>query len=212
VGDIHGCHGKLERLLDRLPFLPERDTLVFLGDYIDRGPQTREVIEALIGLKHRWPATVFLLGNHELALLEYARLDDPNLDMLRSLRPLGVEETLASYGHADLGLLKRLAFLPREHREFLEGLQPFHRDGKHLFVHAGVLPGQRPEDTPVEHLVSVRHRFLEHRSAQDDVVVFGHTPFETPFLAPGKIGIDTGAVYGNLLTAVELPGPIFHHA
>lgn len=212
MGDIHGRHDMLVRLLDRLPYQPERDTLVFMGDYIDRGPDSRAVIETLLDLRRRAPDTVFLMGNHELALLEYARLAGNNLDMLRDLRPLGVEATLASYGHTDLGLIKHLAFMPGEHRAFLQGLKSFHRDGEYLFVHAGVLPGQLPEDTPVEHLVSVRHRFLDHPSPPGVTVVFGHTPFETPFMAPGKIGIDTGAVYGNLLTALELPGPRFHHA
>ncbi len=210
VGDIHGCGGKLATLLDRLPFDPELDLLVFLGDYVNRGPESREVIEILLDLKGRVRNTVFLIGNHEHAMLGYAGTGDP--DDLRMIRPLGVEETLKSYGRSTMRTLRDLSFLPQSHRSFMGGLVPWFRAGGYLFTHAGIVPGEEVETSPLDRLLTVRKAFIEYDGPLDETVVFGHTPFLTPFLAPGKIGIDTGAAYGNLLTAVELPAVRFHHA
>jgi serine/threonine protein phosphatase 1 len=210
VGDVHGCHGKLTTLLKRLPFDPEGDALVFLGDYINRGPRTREVIERLLELRATVRSTVFLIGNHEHELLSYVRTGDP--EGLRALRRMGVEATLASYDENSVRALRSLSFMPREHRAFLEGLQPCFRWGSYLFTHAGVVPGEAPESCALDRLLNVRDVFLEHPEPLGFTVVFGHTPFETPFLAVDRIGIDTGAVYGNTLTAVELPRMRFYHA
>ncbi len=210
VGDVHGCSGKLAALLDRLPLDPEGDLLVFLGDYLNRGPQSREVLEILLDVEGRVRNTVFLMGNHEHALLGYAETGDP--DDLRLIRPLGVEETLKSYGRNTMRTLRDLSFLPPGHRSFLEGLVPWFRAGGYLFTHAGIVPEEDVEISPLDRLLTVRRTFLEYDGPLKETVVFGHTPFSTPFLAPGKIGIDTGAAYGNLLTAVELPAVRFYHA
>lgn len=210
IGDIHGCARKLDMLLGRIPIDFGRDLLVFLGDYINRGPESREVIRLLLDLGRRAPNVVFLLGNHEHGLLEYARTGDP--DVLRTLRPLGVEATLVSYGGSSIRSMRDLSFLPGDHRNFLERLLPYYRVGDYLFIHAGIVPGEDLETCPLDRLLTVRDPFLRYQGGLEATVVFGHTPFETPFIAPRKIGIDTGAVYGNLLTAVELPSLRFHHA
>jgi serine/threonine protein phosphatase 1 len=212
VGDIHGCSSKLSTLLKSLPLDPDRDLVVFLGDYINRGPGSREVIEILIDLSQRVENAVFLMGNHEYAVLEYARTCDP--EDLRLLRPLGIEDTLKSYGELSIRALRDLSFLPESHRFFLEGLVPYFRTKNYLFTHAGVIPGESIENCSPDRLLNVRSIFLEYEETESHgpVVVFGHTPFETPFLTRRKIGIDTGAVYGNLLTAVELPAVRFYHA
>ena len=208
VGDIHGCLDKLRALMKRLPLNPG-DLVVFLGDYIDRGPDTRGVLDYLLGFRARHPKTVFLMGNHEHLLLEYSRTGDA--EDLRALRGLGVEATLESYG-ADVASLRDLSFMPVEHVHFLQELAPFHRQGEWLFVHAGVPEGCAPEDCPLERILSIRGTFLSTPWEGSGTVVFGHTSFETPFVMRGKIGIDTGAAKGNLLTAVELPARRFHHA
>jgi serine/threonine protein phosphatase 1 len=210
IGDIHGCHKKLETLFDRLPIDPERDFLIFMGDYINRGPKSREVISYLLDVRRNMPNTVFLLGNHEYELLEYARTGDP--ENLRILRPMGVEETLRSYGESSMRSLRDLSFMPDAHKDFLYKLQPYFRLDHYLFVHAGIVPGESPENCPLDRLLTVREVFLKDTEPLGATIVFGHTPFETPFVAPDKIGIDTGAVYGNLLTAVELPSMRFYHA
>ncbi len=210
VGDVHGCSRKLEALLGRLPIDAEKDVLVFLGDYLNRGPESKQVVNLLLDVKQHVRRCVFLLGNHEHWLLEYARTGDP--DLLRVIRPLGVEPTLASYGVESIRSLRDLSFLPREHRAFLSELQPYYRLGPYLFIHAGVIPGEDLESCSLDRLLTVREPFLSSEAPLDSIVVFGHTPFETPFVTRDKIGIDTGAVYGNLLTAVELPRLRFYHA
>lgn len=210
VGDIHGQDRKLRLLIERLPLDAGTDFLIFLGDYINRGPGSREVIEYLLKVEEKVQNTVFLLGNHEHILLEYSRTGD--LDHLRTLRSLGVEDTLKSYSNSSVRSMSDLSFMPVEHIRFLETLRPYFRLGRYLFIHAGTIPGEDVDRCPLDRLLTVRERFLQDEGDSDEIVVFGHTPFETPFVTPGKIGIDTGAAYGNMLTAVELPQMRFYHA
>jgi serine/threonine protein phosphatase 1 len=210
VGDIHGQDRKLGSLIERLPLDAGRDFLIFLGDYINRGPGSREVIEYLLKVEANVQNTVFLLGNHEHILLEYSRTGD--LDHLRTLRSLGVEDTLRSYSNSPVRSMRDLSFMPVEHIRFLEALRPYFRLDGYLFIHAGTIPGEDLDHCPLDRLLTVRERFLRDEGDSDEIVVFGHTPFETPFVTPCKIGIDTGAAYGNMLTAVELPRMRFYHA
>ncbi len=207
IGDIHGCHRQLVELMARLPFDRRRDTLVFLGDYINRGPQSRQVIDYLLDLKAECERAVFLMGNHEYALLAYAASGD--VQILHRLRAIGVEATLKSYGNASMRRLRDLSFLPPAHLNFLRSLQFSFRSGTFLFVHADT--GDGDSDRPYQQLTS-RRLASAGVPPGGDTVIFGHTAFETPLVAPGRIGIDTGAVYGNLLTAVELPSLRFYHA
>jgi serine/threonine protein phosphatase 1 len=215
VGDIHGQYEKLISLIGRLPLDPDRDFLIFLGDYINKCPGGRDVIEYLLEVGKKVRNAVFLLGNHEYELLEYSRTG--NLDHLRTLRTMGVEDTLKSYSNSPVRSLGDLSFMPAEHIRFLETLRTYFRleDPSHppyLFIHAGTIPGEDIDRCPLDRLLTVRERFLHYEGPSDRVTVFGHTPFETPFVTPDKIGIDTGAAYGNLLTAVELPAMRFYHA
>ncbi len=210
VGDVHGCYRKLANLMERLPLEPGTDFLIFLGDYIDRGPESREVINYLLEVQRKVRNAVFLLGNHEYALLEYSRTG--NLDYLRMLRSMGIEKTLSSYSESPVSSLGDLSFMPGEHVRFMESLRPYFRLGSYLFVHAGTIPGEDMDCCGLDRLLTVRDRFLQAERVSDEIIVFGHTPFETPFVTHGKIGIDTGAAYGNLLTAVELPKMRFYHA
>lgn len=216
IGDIHGCHDRLVMLLERLPLDLEQDTLVFLGDYINRGPDSRRVIETLLDLRARCPRTVFLLGNHEEMLLEYAA--DGDIDRLRLLHEMGVEATLTSYGAA-MRDLQGLSFLPDSHREFLGSLRMSWSSGPYLFVHADACPltgdgaAVRKGHAPAaDQLLASRRLAGETPTGSDHLVIFGHTAFATPLVRPDRIGIDTGAVYGNMLTALELPAMRFHHA
>jgi len=210
IGDIHGCSAKLERLLDRLPLNRNRDTLVVLGDCIDRGPGSRQVLNILCRLRREGYNIKALMGNHEHLLLEYHRSGDAAL--VPYLRRLEVEATLESYDGASLHSLTTLAFLPAEHRDFLFSLLPFWETSEYLFVHAGFRPGLPLAEQSPSDLCEIRGQFLEEDVDFGKRVIFGHTPFATPLVTPHKIGIDTGAVYGNLLTALELPGLRFHHA
>lgn len=209
IGDIHGCHRQLLALLDRLPLDKAEDTLVFLGDYINRGPDSRKVLDTLLALERSCRHAVFLKGNHEQALLEYALSGEP--EDLHLLRVMGVETTAGSYG-APLRRLLDLSCLPPEHQQFLCALKlTFAWDG-YLFTHADYDPSA-PPDTEATLLASRRlageNRLL---AAAGPVVVFGHLPYAMPLVKPDRIGIDTGAVYGNMLTAVQLPERKFYHA
>lgn len=220
IGDIHGCYDKLAALLKRLPFNPENDFLIFLGDYINRGPDSRKVIETLIQLRKSSNHTVFLKGNHEQALLEYSATGD--VETLRILRSMGVEATAESYGCRARQLLG-LAGLPQTHRDFLNNLEFSYRIGKYLFIHADStveMIGHPPTriDLTNEQYIAERGMLSSRRLAGDNegiegyTVVFGHSPFETPLVTEHRICIDTGAVYGNVLTALELPDLRFYHS
>ncbi len=210
IGDIHGCADKLRTLLARLPFDAGCDTLVTLGDYFDRGPGAREVLDQLCRLRAEGVRFVAIMGNHEYLLLEYHRSKDPAL--LPYLRRLGLEKTLESYGGASLAVLGDLSFLPAEHRAFLDSLLPYWETEEYIFVHAGLRFDQPLNEQDISDLCEVREPFLSEERDYGKRIIFGHTPFATPLITPNKIGIDTGAAYGNLLTAVELPSLRFYHA
>jgi len=219
VGDVHGHAAKLNALL---PLLREEaepgDALVFVGDYVDRGPDSRGVVDQVLETKREgWDGPVATLrGNHEDMMLDYAAGSieyDPEV----WLRNGGVE-TLASYD-GDLSH-ELLDLLPEEHLEFFRGLDSWHEDENGIYVHAGLTPGELPENCPDEVRLWIREPFIESDYQWEKVVVFGHTPqFEEPrgfFVLrsklkwrpldrPEKIGIDTGAAYGGPLSAVMLP-------
>jgi serine/threonine protein phosphatase 1 len=210
IGDIHGEFKRLEHLMARLPYDEKKDCLIFLGDYINRGPHSFDVISYLIDLKKQVRNIITLIGNHEYELLNYARTGDGI--SLNLLRHMGVENTLLSYQDSTIRQLRDLSFLPRDHKQFLSNLLPYYQIENYLFVHAGLVPGKNLKENTLENMINVRDIFLKSEEDREFTIVFGHTPFETPLVTPGKIGIDTGATYGNMLTAVELPQLRFFHA
>ncbi|MEJ5359387.1 MAG: metallophosphoesterase family protein [Desulfobacterales bacterium] len=204
IGDIHGCFEALCAMLDRIPIAWGKDRLVFMGDYIDRGPQSFEVVEHLIDLGRRHPGVVFLKGNHEQMLLDYLGGRD-RLSYLYN----GGRQTLESYlRRAGPGIGPPI---PAEHLRFFDSLRLYYETEDYLFVHAGLRHGLPPERQKAEDLLWIREGFLAERRSFGKRVIFGHTPFEEPLVEENKIGIDTGAVYGNKLTCLQLPEEIFHH-
>ena len=210
IGDIHGCYDKLRRLLERIPYDPRQDTLVFLGDYIDRGPHSKEVLTYLCQLKRQAKKCIMLIGNHEYLMLEYHRTGDPAL--LPFLRHLGIDATLDSYGVQSPKSLQEMLFLPEEHRRLFHSLLPYWETDEYIFVHAGLDLGIPLAQQDLSSLCETRNTFLSEEHDYGKRVIFGHTPFDMPFVTPNRIGIDTGAVYGNFLTALALPGLVFYHA
>ena len=210
IGDIHGCYEKLQRLMQRLPYDPQQDTLVFLGDYIDRGPQSKEVMAYLCQLRQQAEKCIMLIGNHEYLMLEYHRTGDASL--LPFLRHLGIDATLDSYGTTSPISLQEMLFLPAEHLQLFQALLPYWETEEYIFVHAGLDPAIPLARQDIASLCEARSTFLSEDHDYGKLVIFGHTPFDMPFVTPTRIGIDTGAVYGNLLTALELPGLVFYHA
>lgn len=219
VGDIHGRLDLLDRLLAAIEAdaagAAARVTLLFIGDYVDRGPQSREVIERLIMLGRSARETVFLKGNHEDALLQF--LDAP-AETWGDWRRFGGLETLMSYG-VDGALLVgprtdpaaiRDDFrrkLPEAHLAFLKGLKLSHAAGDYYFVHAGARPGIALERQVPHDQMWIRDEFLNDPDPGfGKIVVHGHTPSHKPETTPVRIGIDTGAYFTGKLTAAAFEG------
>ncbi|MFW5639542.1 MAG: metallophosphoesterase family protein [Thermodesulfobacteriota bacterium] len=207
IGDIHGCLDKLRALMDQVePEIdPAQDTLVFLGDYIDRGPSSFDVVEYLIRLKARFTDVVFLKGNHEEMLELYLNGVDRTIYLMN-----GGNQTLENYlDHSDENEPDPI---PVAHRNFLSSLTLFHETEEYIFVHAGLKEKVPLDRQKHEDLLWIREKFIYSTYDFEKQVVFGHTPFTEPLVMPNKIGVDTGAVYGNKLTCVKLPQLEFFHA
>jgi serine/threonine protein phosphatase 1 len=213
-GDIHGELEKLNELLETIP-LERGDELVFLGDYIDRGPDAPGVIERLIGLRDEYNCT-YLLGNHESMLLDFLGWTDDAYFGGDAFLLNGGDRTLAAYGYFDRIITDRESFrLPKAHEDFLLGLRLSYVDGNYLFVHAGLRHELlRCGDLSYALRKSWPEDLLWIRTAGDlphdlgVTIVYGHTPsedFRVRWNSPFSIGIDTGAVYGGPLSAIRLP-------
>ncbi len=208
VGDIHGLDERLGALhaliAEDLEARPVAEaTVVHLGDYIDRGPDSAKVLARLAVLTRIGCARVVnLMGNHERTFLEALAGDAPAAtDFLHQ----GGEATLASLGIDRAGSwVEWSARLPAAVSAFLHGLALMHRAGSYLFAHAGIRPGVAPEQQAPADLVSIRQPFLASEADLGVVVVHGHTPVPAPVIRANRIGIDTGAVLGGPLTAAIL--------
>lgn len=214
VGDVHGradlCEqliGKIERRYDGAFAIQ----FVFLGDYVDRGPDSRGVIDTLIALQARRPDTVLLKGNHEEAMLDF--LADPVEG--EAWLEWGGEETMASYGvkrAPGMGLeTLRDVFadaIPDLHFACLMDLAVQHRDGAMLFVHAGLNPDRALDDQRERDMLWVRDEWRKNGKGKFPglTIVHGHTPVPKPENLAWRINVDTGAVWSSRLTAVCLHG------
>jgi len=198
IGDVHGCHDQLLDLMGRIPIDWSGDRMVFMGDYIDRGPKSFEVVEHLIGLQALHPGIVFLKGNHEQMLMDYLSGKDRMTYLYN-----GGQQTLESYlNHAG----PRAKYpIPDAHLRFFESLALFHETETYIFVHAGLRQDVPMDQQAPEDLLWIREKFIYTTRSFGKRVVFGHTPFDEPLVDPNKIGIDTGAVFGNKLTCLQLP-------
>jgi serine/threonine protein phosphatase 1 len=203
VGDIHGCLGMLERLLNMIPWEPSRDRLIFIGDYIDRGEDPRGVVEYMVTLKKASPNVLCLIGNHEQMLFDYLSGTDTETYILN-----GGSATLMSYDRARKS--KDEPLIPSAHLEFFSTLLPMVELDNYYVVHAGFRPHVPIERQDLSDMIWIRNEFLLSNYDFGKVVIFGHTPFNNPVVMNNKIGIDTGAVYGNRLTCLELPEVRFH--
>jgi serine/threonine protein phosphatase 1 len=214
IGDVHGRADLLESLLARVDQDLERHPIddplqVFLGDYIDRGPYSRDVIDLLISRRRRWP-TVCLKGNHEAMAL---RVLEDSMVLQRWLQ-LGGGDTMASYGvtpptSVDSGNAETLVHtlrtaMPEDHKKFLRGLPLSLTCGDFFLSHAGARPGvplplQRERD-----LLWIRDEFLQYAGYLGKVVIHGHTPVGSPEIFSNRINLDTGAYATGRLTCLIL--------
>ena len=213
IGDVHGCVEELALLLAELAPTPA-DRFVFLGDYIDRGAESRATLDLLVELERYLPRAVFLRGNHEEMLLAYLGLGGDGADIF--LRA-GGEATLASYGiDARAGRMvspqEVRESLPRAHLEFLrESLRLYQEDGAYLFVHAGVRPRVALARQEARDLLWIREEFLTAEHGFPHTIVFGHTPVREVWFQPRRrIALDTGCVFGGRLSAIDLTEGVLH--
>jgi diadenosine tetraphosphatase ApaH/serine/threonine PP2A family protein phosphatase len=210
IGDIHGCVKDLACLLEQLP-LDCGDRIVFLGDYIDRGPDSCGVVSYLLDLrKSNSYELVFLKGNHEDMLLSYLGLGGQHGEMFFYNGGLA---TLASYGFSSENLTKEhvLGSLPPEHVSFYEELQAYYVVSRYLCVHAGIHPVKDLTEQSEEEMLWIRNKFIYSSHNLPYTVVFGHTPQpDVLFDLPYKIGLDTGLVYGNKLSCLEVEEKILY--
>jgi serine/threonine protein phosphatase 1 len=209
IGDIHGCARELETLLRGLPLVPG-DTVAFVGDYLDRGPDSRPVVDLLLELRAQVGLrSVFLRGNHEDMCLGFLGRRGHHGDVWIAN---GGAATLRSYGlDARLPEVEIAAAFPPAHLGFLDALGVSFAWEGYLLVHAGIHPGRAWSEQREDDLLWIREEFLHHRHGLSQTVVFGHTPHRGVLVdLPYKIGIDTGCVYGGALSALELPARVLH--
>lgn len=205
IGDIHGCLSHLENLFDLVNPDLDQHQLVFMGDYIDRGPNSAGVVDFIINLKKKYnPENIIcLMGNHERMFLDYLEGKDEMLFLMNG----GVTTTASYWGEYGDRLNRRL---PPGHWDFYDSLRLFYETDDYIFVHAGLKPGVALSNQQEEDLLWIRKEFISSDYNFGKRVIFGHTPMRAPYIRPNKIGIDTGAVYGNKLTCVVLPEEKFY--
>jgi serine/threonine protein phosphatase 1 len=217
IGDIHGRFDLFELMLERLALRHENARLILLGDYVDRGPDSKRVLERVRELTHEpkplWSEVVVLRGNHEATLLDF--LSDSSAGPVWA--EYGGLTTLASYGvqgpliRSDATAWKKAQTefckaLPEHHLSLLRQTQLLYQAGDYVFVHAGVRPGEPLEMQGEEVLLWIRGEFLASPRANEKVVVHGHTQQEKAELLPWRIGLDTGAYATGTLSAIFLSG------
>lgn len=216
IGDIHGRLDCLDAIMSKIAYdqdgrPPADTTLVFLGDLIDRGAESRGVIERAMSIAEIYN-TVFLMGNHEEILIHTWEGDSGAAALLHRV---GGRETVMSYGvqasDYDAGDLAKLATLvsdrvPPEHIEFLKAFEDSYAQGDYFFVHAGIRPGialaaQDPLD-----MRWIRREFLDDDRDHGPMVIHGHSITDDIDMKPNRIGIDTGAFASGKLTAIGIEG------
>jgi serine/threonine protein phosphatase 1 len=212
IGDIHGRFDLLQDLLGTIERhqaeLPKAQTfLVFLGDLIDRGPESRAVIDYLSTFRPGWATPIFLQGNHEEGFLRSLEGDE---EALRGWLQFGGAECAESYGvapfrqatfNAAMFAQELSLAVPREHVDFLRSFYDSFKVGDYLFVHAGIRPGIPLEDQDPHDLRWIRREFLDCELRHEAVVVHGHSIVDEPGEHPNRIAIDTGAYRTGRLTA-----------
>lgn len=216
IGDIHGradlllrIHDSIRRDAERAP-VNTKMRVVYLGDYIDRGLHSKEVLTILLEQPLEGFEAVYLKGNHEDLLLRF--FEDAEIGP--TWFALGGAATASSYGvslrrnedEAPFESLQRRMrqALPKAHMAFLKSLKPMYVLGDYIFVHAGIRPGVAHDRQRVEDMLWIRDDFLEHEAALDKIVVHGHSISHEPEIRKYRIGIDTGAYATNRLSCLIL--------
>ena len=215
ISDIHGCLNQFNELLDSIKYVPSEDELILLGDYVDRGPHSKETIERVRELVDNY-GVITLRGNHDQRLVDLIKTDSKVVQS-KFLEHGGLH-TLRSYcdfitDHSDVELLGQARDYIRDHYyshiEFLESLPLYHEDIHHIYVHAGLNPKYMNWRDQSDHdFMYIKEDFHHAEPFTDKPVVFGHTRtielHDSPeiWFGQGKIGIDGGCAYGMQLNGL----------
>lgn len=217
IGDVHGCLNELRaaeiRIADDIERSQRPGLVILLGDYVDRGPHSAQVIDHLIKPSELGLRRVALCGNHDDVFAKFVATPEQYMEWLE----LGGKQTLASYGidvhHLDFSRKGRIALkrtlassIPAKHLAFLSNLPIVLKTGRMIFVHAGLRPKITLSEQTDEDLMWIREPFLSSGWGGPGLVVHGHTPQPTPNVGLGRIGIDTGAFYTGKLTVLKIDG------
>lgn len=211
VGDVHGCLAQLQALerLIAADATPGPNLIVMLGDYVDRGPASPEVLDHLAAPPPTGFERICLCGNHEAMMLEHVAdphvpsrwLDNGGLDTLAGYGIDAGRYQAASHGEREDMLASHI---PAEHLDFLQALPILVSSGPFVFVHAGIDPALPLPEQADETLLWMRHNRKTPEPTLDRIVVHGHTPAAAPVVLPGRICVDTGCFATGVLTAVRL--------
>ena len=200
IGDIHGCPDELAAMLKAIA-PREGDTVVFVGDYVDRGPSSHDAVEIVMDLQKGTADIVTLKGNHEDMMLNFLGFRGHYGE---SFLFNGGAATMDSYSIGESELDNAIEHLPAEHLKFYRNLSLSYLHPPYFFVHAGILPARQLEEQDPEDLLWIRQEFIFNPHEAGAIVVFGHTPMRGVMIdLPYKLGIDTGLVYGGKLSCLE---------
>ena len=220
IGDIHGCLSQLtslhKNILNYDKFDPKNDLLIYLGDYIDRGKNSKEVIDQIIKLKNNKIKTINLMGNHDEFMIDFLFNKNNNI---KSWLNFGADSTFRSYGIEIVEFIKdgfeeniinklretALKKIDENHLNFFKNLKTSFSTEKYLFVHAGIDPQKKLTDqTKKDYLWSRSDKFFDKEFKADKIIVHGHTPVESIVNDPFRINIDSGCYFSGKLTSVCL--------
>ncbi len=196
IGDIHGRLSKLEGLIDKIA-PQENDQIIFLGDYIDRGPESYQVVEYVKKFKKLFKLTLTLRGNHEDFVVSLFKGN-----MSQYLRNIWLED---NGGKLTLSSYKKAGHFLKIHQDFFMSLPVYYETEKYIFCHAGVRPGIPLNKQKMSDLLEIREPFLSSEQNFGKIIVHGHTMVNSPEILFNRINIDTGAGHYGPLTAIELP-------
>lgn len=217
IGDVHGCIDQLEEMHRLIADEIARDgpadwRIIHLGDYVDRGPDSKAVLSFLVAARERDPRNVMIGGNHDVGFLEF--LDEPTPHGL--FARFGGAGTAASYGvdldfsdpvRLERGHAALVKAMPRSHVEFLLSLRFSVDLGDFFFCHAGIKPRVPLDRQAPEELVWIRDEFLDYPHLHPKVIVHGHTPSREPEVRANRVNVDTGCYSTGVLTAFVAEGP-----
>lgn len=214
IGDVHGCLAQLQALFRQIESDLQFSTyetykIITIGDYVDRGPSSKGVIDFLIDAQARHDL-ICIRGNHDQRLLEFLDIPEEVGDMFLTY---GGRETLSSYG-IEVGnvpdfpeLSRQLQrAIPRRHIRFLDSLKLLHIEGDYCFAHAGIKPETQLHDQQAKDLLWIRNEFLTYQKPHEKVIVHGHTINDQFDVQPNRINVDTGAYESGVLTSAVLFG------